>query len=152
MARPTNRRAAPNTAQTPPDPDVQQRAWAALSLGVLSPIGLAFGVQANLHRSIYVVLLTLVIGGGAVMLGISALRTARRGGTARPRGAVGGTTCGVIGLTFSALALIAFAAFWPQLNQLSNCMSGANTVSAQQACQHQFSQSVDRKLGIVPSG
>lgn len=152
MARPTNRRAAPNAVQTPPDPDVQQRAWAALVLGVLSPIGLALGVEANLHRSIYVVLLTLAIGFAAVLLGFSALRTARNGGTARPRGAVGGTTCGIIGMTFSVLALIAFAAFWPQLDQLSNCMAGANTVSAQQACQHQFSRSVDHKLGVIPSG
>lgn len=152
MARSTDRRAAPRAVRTPPDPAVQQRAWAALALGVLSPLGLVLGLQSNLHRSVYVVALALAIGVAAVWLGFSALRTARRGGTARPRGAVGGTTGGIIGLTFSVLALIAFAAFWPQLNQLSNCMSGANTVSAQQACQRQFSRSVDQQIGVIPSG
>jgi hypothetical protein len=39
--------------------------------------------------------------------------------------------------------------FWPQLQQYANCLSGANTVSAQQACQQQLSSSVGSELSIL---
>jgi hypothetical protein len=153
MARPTNRRGLQPglTMRPPPDPAVQQRAWAALALGVLSPLGLSMGLGGELRRTIYVVILAFVIGGLAVWLGVTSMRRARSGGTARPRGAMSGTVLGVLGLVFSCFALITFAAFWPQLNQLSNCMAGANTVSAQQACQNQFSKSVDGEIGVFGS-
>ncbi len=125
---------------------MQQRAWAALTMGVLSLIGLSLG--GGLRRAILVVIVTLLIGAGAVWLGATATRRARRGRTARPRAAVWGTVLGSLGLAFSALMLIGYALFWSQLTAYSNCVSGANTVSAQQACQHQFSQSVTNQIKI----
>ena len=135
----------------PPDPAVRQRALAALMLGALSLIGLVLGL-GNLRRGIYVAVLTLLFAVGAIWLGVTASRKARRSGTARPRGAVGGITLGWIGLAFSALWLLVLAVFWPQLNAYYTCMGGANTVTAQQACHDQFTNSVGGEISVLQNG
>jgi hypothetical protein len=135
----------------PPDPALRQRALAAVVLGVLSLLGLALGL-GNLRRGIYVAILTLLFAVTAIWLGAGASRRARRSGTARPRGAISGTVLGGFGLTFSALWLLVLAVFWPQLNTYYNCMSGANTVSAQQACHSQFTKSVGGEISVLQNG
>ena len=135
----------------PPDPAVRQRALAALMLGALSLIGLVLGL-GNLRRGIYVAVLTLLFAAGAIWLGVTASRKARRGGTARPRGAVGGITLGWIGLAFSALWLLVLAVFWPQLNAYYTCMGSANTVTAQQACHDQFDNSEGGEISVLQNG
>jgi hypothetical protein len=135
----------------PPDPAVRQRALAALMLGALSLIGLVLGL-GNLRRGIYVAVLTLLFAVGAIWLGVTASRKARRSGTARPRGAVGGITLGWIGLAFSALWLLVLAVFWPQLNAYYNCMGSANTVTAQQACHDQLNNSVGSEISVLQNG
>ncbi len=139
----------PAATLKPPDEAARQRAWAAFWLGLLSLLGLA-GV-GSLNRAVYVISLTLAIGTVAVWLGATTLARARRNGTYRPRGAIGGTVLGGIGLTLSALALIVFALFWKELSAYSSCMSGANTVSARQACQSQFSRSVNNEIKVLRS-
>jgi hypothetical protein len=132
----------------PPEPATQQRAWAALTLGVLSVLGSA--VAGGLRRPVYVYIVTLLIGALAAWLGGSAIAQARRGGTARPRGAIGGIVLGCLGIAFSAFGLIFLAVFWKELSAYSNCLSGANTLSAQHACQHQFDQSIINRIRSVP--
>jgi hypothetical protein len=134
----------------PPDPALQQRAWAALTLGALSLIGLS--LAGGQRRAVYVIVVTLLIGALATWLGGSAMSRSRRSGTARPRGAVGGTVLGSMGLAFSAIMLIVFAVFWNELTTYSNCLSGATTVSAQQACQQQFSQSITNQIKSLRGG
>ena len=135
----------------PPDPALRQRALAALTLGALSLIGLALGL-GNLRRGVYVAVLTLLFAVAAIWLGAGANRRARRGGTARPRGAVSGIVLGGFGLTFSALWLLVLAVFWPQLSTYYNCMSSANTVAAQQACHTQFTNSVGGEISVLQGG
>ena len=135
----------------PPDPAVRQRAQAALALGALSLIGLMLGL-GNLRRGIYVAVLTLLFAVGAIWLGVTAARKARRSRTARPRWAVGGVIFGGFGLAFSALWLLVLAVFWPQLNAYYNCMGGANTVAAQQACHTQFTNSVGGEISVLQNG
>jgi hypothetical protein len=135
----------------PPDPGQRQRGFVALSLAVLSLLGLAFGL-GNLRRGIYVAVLTLLFAAVAVWLGVAATRRARRAGTARPRGAVVGIVLGGFGLALSALWLLVLAVFWPQLSAYYNCMSGANTVTAQQACHDQFTKSVGGEISILQNG
>lgn len=160
MARPTERPPAdaparpqgggparpPGRAPAPPEPDpvVQQRAWASAALGVLSLLGLSLG--GGLRRAPLVVIVTLLIGAAAIWLGGSAIRRAARARAGRPRPGVWGLVLGILGVALSAIMLIGYALFWTQLTAYSNCLSGANTVSAQQACQHQFSQSVTNQL------
>ena len=135
----------------PPDPAVRQRALAALALGALSLVGLMLGL-GNVHRGVYVVVLTLLFAVTAIWLGVTASRKARRSGTARPRWAVSGVVLGWLGLAFSALWLLVLAVFWPQLNTYYNCMGGANTVTAQQACHDQFDNSVGSEISLLQNG
>ncbi len=149
MAAPTAR--PPQPPSSPPDPAVQQRAWTAAAMGALSLGGLF--LASGLRHAIYVIAGTLVIGAVAAWLGKSAMSQARRGRTSRPRGAVAGLVLGLLGLAFSGLALIVFAMFWTQLSNYWTCTSGANTLSAQQACQHQLSQTISNEFGAFePSG
>jgi hypothetical protein len=135
----------------PPDPALRQRALVALTLGALSLIGLALGL-GNLRRGVYVAVLTLLFAVAAIWLGAGANRRARRGGTARPRGAVSGIVLGGFGLAFSALWLLVLAVFWPQLSTYYNCMSSANTVTAQQVCHTQFTNSVGGEISVLQGG
>ena len=135
----------------PPDPAVRQRALAGLLLGVLSLIGLMLGL-GNLHRGIYVAVLTLLFAVTAIWLGVTASKKARRSGTARPRGSVGGVVLGGLGLAFSALWLLVLAVFWPQLNAYYTCMGGANTLAAQQACHSQLDNSVGGEMSVLRNG
>jgi hypothetical protein len=135
----------------PPDPALRQRALVAFALGVLSLLGLAFGL-GNLSRSVYVAVLSLLFAVTAIWLGVWANRSARHNGTARPRGAVSGIVLGGFGLAFSALWLLALAMFWPQLSAYNTCMSGANTVVAQQACHTAFTNSVGGEISVLEGG
>ena len=130
---------------------MRQRALAALLLGALSLVGLMFGL-GNVHRGIYVVVLTLLFAVAAIWLGVTASKKARRAGTARPRWAVSGVVLGGLGLALSALWLLVLVVFWPQLSAYYNCMSGANTVAARQACHNQFTNSVGNEISLLQNG
>src|SRR5690348_17336603 len=80
----------------PPEPPVRQRASAALLLGVLGLTALLLGL-GNLRRGIFVAVLALLFAAGAIWLGATASKKARRSGTARPRWAVAGVVFGSIG-------------------------------------------------------
>jgi crotonobetainyl-CoA:carnitine CoA-transferase CaiB-like acyl-CoA transferase len=135
--------------QRPPaDPALQQRSWAALMLAILSLITMML-MSGNVRRGVYVVVVALIVAVTGLWLAISATSRARRGGTGRPRGVVLATILGVVGFLFSAFVLAGFLMFWPQLTQYSNCLSGANTVSAQQACQQQLNNSVGNEIGVL---
>ena len=135
----------------PPDPALRQRAVVALALGALSLIGLLLGL-GNLHRGIFVAILTLLFAVAAIWLGATSVRKARRSGTARPRWAVGGIVLGGFGLALSALWLLVLAVFWPQLNAYYDCLDGANTVAAQQACHSEFNNSVRGEISVLQGG
>ena len=143
MAAPTAR--PPQRPSSPPSVAVQQRAWTALAMGTLSLLGLF--LASGLRHAVYVIAGTLVIGAVAAWLGGTARSQARRAGTGRPRGAVAGMVLGLLGLAFSGLALFVFAVFWNQLSTYWNCTSGANTLTAQQACQHQLNQTITNEFG-----
>ena len=135
----------------PPDPALRQQALAAFALGVLSLVGLALGL-GNLRRGVFVAVVTLLFGATAIWLGVRANRRARRGGTARPRGTISGIVLGGFGLAFSMLWLLVLAVFWPQLSTYYNCMSGANTVAAQQACHTQLNNSIGSEMSVLQNG
>jgi len=135
----------------PPDPALRQQALAAFALGVLSLLGLALGL-GNLRRGVFVAALTLLFAMTAIWLGVVVNRRARRGGTARPRGAVSGIVLGGFGLALSLLWLLVLAVFWPQLSAYSSCMASANTVAAQQVCHAQFTNSVGGEISVLQNG
>ncbi len=132
----------------PTDPALQQRTWAALMLAFLSLIAM-MAMSGNVRRSVVVVAVALAVAVTGLWLVLSAMSGARRGGSGRPRGAILATVLGVLGCVFSVSVLAAFLLFWPQLTQYSDCLSGANTVAAQQACQQQLNNSVGSEIGVL---
>ena len=138
--------------QLPPaDPELRQRALAALAIGALSLLGLALGL-GNLSRGIYVAILALLFAVTAIWLGAGANARARRSGTARPRGAISGIVLGGFGLALSVLWLLVVAVFWPQVSTYYSCMNSAPTLAAQQACHAQFTNSVRGEIGVLGNG
>jgi hypothetical protein len=123
-----------------PDPSYQQRSVAALFLAVLSLSGL-LGVS-NVQRGGYIVAFALVAGLAAIWFAGTAITRARRSGTAGPRGSVTAIVIGGVGVLLSALLLAGLALFGQQARTFSQCISGANTLTAQQACRSQFIRSV----------
>ena len=107
-----------------------------------------FGVTTNIHRGIYLVIFTLLIGPAACWLGITALRKARRDGTLRPRGAIAGIIFGSLATVLGLSYLVAFALFSSQLTQYSRCLDQTQTTAGEQACTSQFYRSVDGGIGV----
>ena len=145
----------PSAAGTPPaesaapevkragraDPLLQQRSVAALFLALLSLLGV-LGLS-NFQRGVYVVAFALVAGTMAVWLAATAMRRARNRGTAGPRGSVVAIVIGGVGVLVSAVLLAGFALFGKQASTYSQCLSGANTVAAQQTCRTQFTHAIE---------
>ncbi len=124
------------------DPIHQQRAIAALVLAVLSLLGL-LGIS-NFQRGGYVIAFALVAGAVGIWLASTAIIRARRSGTARPRGSVTAIIIGGVGVVLSTLLLAGLALFGKQASTFSQCISGANTLTAQQACRNQFIHAVEK--------
>jgi hypothetical protein len=101
-----------------------------------------FPVASDVRRGVFLVIFSVLAGVCASWLGITAMQRARRSGSLRPASSIAGTVLGVIGSALSALMLILFVTFWPQVTTLSRCLDAANTVSAHQACVDQFHRSV----------
>jgi hypothetical protein len=134
-ARPKARSLPPAGAAT------RQRAVAALFLALLSLFGL-LGLN-NLQRGIPIAAFALVAGALAVWLGSTSISRARRGGTMSPRASVTAIAIGAIGVLLSGLLLVGFAAFGKQVATYTQCLSGANTIAAQQACKDQLVHAVE---------
>ncbi len=123
------------------DPVHQQRSVAALFLALLSLFGV-LGLS-NFQRGVFIVAFALVAGVMAIWLAGTAIRRARRGGTAGPRGSVVAIAIGGVGVLISGILLAGFALFGHQASTFSQCLSGANTVVAQQACRTQFTRAIE---------
>lgn len=136
---PHGQTAAPKAGRA--DPPLQQRSVAALFLALLSLFGL-LGLS-NFQRGVYIVAFALVAGTMAVWLAATAMRRARRRGTAGPRGSVVAIVIGGVGVLISGVLLAGFALFGKQASTYSQCLSGANTVAAQQACRTQFTHAIE---------
>ena len=122
------------------DPLLQQQSIAALFLALLSLFGV-LGLS-NFQRGVYIVAFALVAGAMAVWLAASAMRRARHRGTAGPRGSLVALVIGGVGVLISAVLLAGFALFGKQASTFSQCLSGANTVAAQQTCRTQFTHAI----------
>ena len=137
----------PRPQLPPPSPALQQRAWAALALSVLSL--LAMTQISNIHRGAYVVGVALAVAVVALVLAFGSMSTAKRAGTRRPRGVVAATVLGLIAFVVCGFALSGFLLFRTELNQYANCMSGANTSATQTACQNQLNNSVRNEIKLL---
>jgi hypothetical protein len=137
----------PRPQLPPPSPALQQRAWAALALSVLSL--LAMTLISNIHRGVYVIGVALVVAIVALALAIMTTSAAKRAGARRPRGVVAATILGLVGFVFCSLALAGFLVFHQELSQYANCESGANTTATQTACENQLDNSVRNEIKLL---
>jgi peptidoglycan/LPS O-acetylase OafA/YrhL len=140
-------RPAPRPQLPPADPAVRQRAWAALTLAVLSLLTMM--LMSNVQRGAYVAAVAVIVALVAIAVAVSATSAAKRAGARRPRAAIWGTILGVLGLVLSAFALAAFLIFHTQLDQYANCMNGAITSAEQQSCQTQLNNSIGTEINIL---
>lgn len=134
----------------PATPAATRRAAAGLFLALLSLAGL-LGLN-DLRNGIYVVLYGLLAGALGLWFAVTAIRQARRGRTARPRGAVVATVIAGVGIVLSTVMLAGFAVLGKQLSSYGQCLSGANTIASHQSCQTQFTRAVDHRLASLRPG
>jgi hypothetical protein len=139
--RSAGKRPARQRSTQPPDRELRQRAIAALIFGALSLVAPA-GIRGNPHRGVYLLIFSAIVGVAACVIGITALRKARRTGSYRPRGAVGGIVLGAFAALISIPTLAFYLAFPTQVNNYVRCLSVAQSSSEQHACISQFYKSV----------
>lgn len=131
-----------------PERELRQRAIAALIFGVLSLFAL-LGLGTNLRRGVYLLVFSAIIGVAACVIGITALRKARRTGTYRPRGAIGGIVLGALATLISIPILATYLAFPTQVDNYVTCLSQAQSSVDQHACENQFFKSI-HLMSAVP--
>ena len=110
---------------------------------------IAMMLIGNMQRAVYVVAVALVVAVVALVLAISAMRAAKRAGTRRPRAALAGVVLGVAGALFSALRAARAPDLLVAVHQYANCMNGATTVAAQNACQNQLKNSIGNRITLL---
>lgn len=138
--QPQPRPGRPQLTRTP-DKELKQRAIASLVLGALALVAL-LGLSSDLRRGLYLLLFSAVIGIGSCVIGITAVRKARKTGSFRPRGAIGGIVLGAMAALVSIPILITYLAYPTQVTNYVNCLSNAQNSGAQQACMHRFYKSI----------
>jgi hypothetical protein len=132
----------------PPEPALQHRALAALFVALLSLVGF-LGFNIEVHHGVLIVIYALLAGATALWLSLTAMRRARRNRTARPHGSVVATVIAGVGTGLAIAMLVAFGLFGHELSDYGQCMSGANTLAAQQSCYDSFSHALDRQIGLL---
>ena len=128
-------------------PALRQRAFAALILAVLSVIAMILGGSSR--RPEYVAAVALVVALIGLLLAVSAMRGAKRAKARRPGAAVAGVVIGLIGILFSGSLLGVFLLYPSQFTQYVNCLNGATTATAQNACWQQLQKSVGPGATVI---
>jgi uncharacterized membrane protein len=102
-----------------------------------------FGIGSDLHRAVYLLAFSVIIGPTACVLGITAMRKARRAGAARPRGAIGGVVLGAVAAAFAISVLMLYLSFPKQLTSYVHCVREAQVSGrSTQACATQLYKSI----------
>jgi len=133
----------------PPERELKQRAIASLTFGIMSMIAITFGFGPDPRRGVYLLLFSALVGIAAIVIGITAITKARRTGSYRPRGAIGGIGLGALAALVSISFLALYLAFPSQLTNYFNCVNQAQSSSQKQACLRQLEKSI--QLGLRPA-
>lgn len=143
LPRPPARPARPARARPtrPPDRELRHRAIASLVLGVLALVAL-LGLSGNLSRGVYLLIFSAVIGIAACVIGITAVIKARKTGSYRPRGAVGGIVLGAMAALLSIPILATYLAFPHQVDNYVKCVNQSQSSGGQQTCMNRFYKSI----------
>jgi len=109
--------------------------------GAVSLVAL-LGLGTDLRKGIYLLAFSMAVGVGACVIGITALVKARRTGSYRPRGAIGGIVLGALAALISVPIMVTYLAFPTQVNNYVNCLSQAQNSSQQHQCMTKFYRSI----------
>lgn len=145
--RPAPQRQAQRPAR-PPERELRQRAIASLVFGAVALIAL-LGLGTDLHKGVYLLIFSAVVGIAALVIGITAVLKARKTGSYRPRGAVGGIVLGALAALISVPILATYLAFPTQVSNYVNCLHQAQTSTARSACMTKFYKAIH--LGALDS-
>ena len=110
------------------------------------------GLTGDLHRGVYLLSFSALIGIAACVIGITAVVKARKTGSYRPRGAVGGIVLGTMAALLSIPILATYLVFPRQVDNYVKCLSQSQSQSSgsQQACMDKFYKSIH--LGAPAAG
>jgi hypothetical protein len=150
VRRPARRPAAPRPTRQP-DRELRQRAIASLVLGMLSLVAL-LGLGGDRHRFVYLLIFSAVIGVASAVIGVTAVLKARRTGSYRPRGAVGGIVLGALAAMLSIPILALYIAFPRQVDNYITCLNQAQSTSSDKACMDRFYRSIHLGAPVLGSG
>jgi membrane protease YdiL (CAAX protease family) len=120
---------------------LRQRGLAALVIGALALAAL-LAFNGDLRRGVYLIGFSALIGAGAVVIGITALRKAKRTESFRPRGTVAGIVMGAFAMVLTIPMLAVYLAFPSQVQNYMSCMTQAQSTPTRQGCVNQFLNSV----------
>lgn len=122
---------------------LRKRGKLALTLGIASALTLLLlplGSVAGLLLPA-----GLVAGVVAVVLGIAVVLKGKRGG-ARIPGAVPGIVLGTVSTVLIGIIAATLAVFWEEVNDYAECVSGANTLEAQDKCRAELERRLTERL------
>jgi hypothetical protein len=111
---------------------------------VFGAVGLIalLGLGTDLHKGVYLLIFSAVVGISGCVIGITALVKARRTGTYRPRGAIAGIVLGALATLISVPILATYLAFPTQVDNYINCLRQAQNSAGQQSCMTKFYKSI----------
>lgn len=140
--RPAQQRQAPQRPGRPPERELRQRAIASAVFGLVALIAL-FGLGTDLHRGVYLLIFSAVVGIAGLVIGITALVKAHRTGSYRPRFAVAGIVFGALATLIAVPILATYLAFPTQVTNYINCLNQSQQNStSQQSCMTKFYKSI----------
>ena len=132
----------PSGRLNPRDRELRHRALASLVLSVLALVAL-LGLGGDLHRVVYLLIFSAVVGIGSCVIGITAVVKARKTGCYRPRGSVGGIVLGALAAALSIPILATYLAFPHQVESYVKCLNQSQSSGSEQSCMDKFYKSIN---------
>jgi hypothetical protein len=115
-------------------------------LSVLALVAL-LGLGGDLHRGVYLLIFSAVVGIGSCIIGITAVVKARKTGCYRPRGSIGGIVLGALAAVLSIPILATYLAFPHQVDNYVKCLNQNQGSGSEQSCMNKFYKSIH--LGAI---
>ena len=110
-------------------------------LSVLALVAL-FGLSGDLHRGVYLLIFSAVVGLGSCVIGMTAMLKARKTGCYRPRFAVAGIVLGALAAVLSIPIIATYLAFPRQVDNYINCLNQSRSSDSEQSCMDKFYKSI----------
>ena len=101
------------------------------------------GLGGDLHRGVYLLIFSAVVGLSSCVIGITAVRKARKAGCYRPRGSIAGIVLGALAAVLSIPILATYLAFPRQVDNYVKCLNQTQSSGGEQSCMDKFYKSIN---------